>query len=174
MAATPEVVLISTPDETTSQSLKTTLHQKWPVKTAGSTERTRACLDDSIAVFVLDEAFLDPLGDILATRGGDAASFQILWLGNANTPFAQRADGVLDPDRIDSRAQAVVERLQQRARYDRLLTRFYELARERGHNAATTDTVDSDLESELDSLKRQLDELAADLEDEDVFEIALR
>ncbi|WP_135662442.1 hypothetical protein [Halorhabdus rudnickae] len=175
MPSTQDAVLVASPEEKRRLSITSILRDHWPVRIATTLDSALDSLDASIAVTVIDESMEGPPSDLFVARASDELSFQILWLGSSDGSVAGRADAVLDLDRIEDASRKIVERLQRRARYDRLLTRFYELARrhERNDEKATADGEPTATDAELDSLKRELDAVVAELDDEDAFEVAL-
>ncbi|WP_136688100.1 hypothetical protein [Halorhabdus amylolytica] len=175
MASTQDAVLVASPEEEQRLSITSVLRDHWPVRIATTLDGALDSLDDSIAVTVIDESIEGAPSDLFAARLENELSFQILWLGASEGPFADRAEAVLDPARVEDQSLTIVDRLQRRARYDRLLTRFYELARRRGRDdeESTAEGKPAATDAELDSLKRELDEIVAELDDEDAFEVAL-
>ena len=175
MASTQDAVLVASPEEERRLSITSVLRDHWPVRIATTLDGALDSLDESIAVIVIDESIEEAPSDLFAARLEDERSFQILWLGTSDGPFVDRAEAVLDPARVEDQSLTIVDRLQRRARYDRLLTRFYELARVRGRDEekATAEGKPVATDVELDSLKRELDEIVAELDDEDAFEVAL-
>jgi len=174
MVPTQDVVLVASPAEETRGSIASPLRDRWPVRTAPTLAAALDSLDESIAVVVLDD-FDGSSRDLFRTRTDADLSFQVLWLGDPDAPTADYADAVVPSDRIERVAGSTVERLQLRARYDRLLTRFYELAHRRGEpeGESTGEGGRVRTDAELAALKRTLDDLVAELDDEDAFEVAL-
>lgn len=167
MVPTQDAVLVVAPDEGTQSSVTSALRDHWPVRTATTAPAGRESLDESVAVVVLVDALEDPTA-LLGTTPERLGAVQVLWIGDPDASIEEAVDATVDPERIADRSRHVVDRLQRRARYDRLLTRFYELARARESDEGATPS-----DAEMNSLKRELDELVADLDDEDAFEIAL-
>jgi len=96
---------------------------------------------------------------------------QVLQLGTSMDPNAGRADAVLTHAAETDTICSTVDRLQRRARYNRLLSRFYSLSRARSERASENGTDQS--AQEIADIKCELDELAAALDDEDLFDAAL-
>mgnify|MGYP000580873270 CR=1 FL=1 len=167
MTAAPDVVLVSSSDENQRRLITNALRDRLPVRTATGAESTVASLDASIAVVVIDGATVDLSVDALDTDD-ERTFYQILWLDSSGAAPTERADAVFDRAVSRETIWTTVERLQLRARYDRLLTTFYELAAAEER----TDTV-HDREQKLDAVKDQLDRVAARLDDRDAFDIAL-
>jgi len=167
-----QAVLVSSPDEDVVSSLTATLRDRWPTRTATSPDETTRSLDENVTVVVFDTAFegvsLDDLAAMTAEQSPDA---QVLQLGTSMDPNAGRADAVLTHAAETDTICSTVDRLQRRARYNRLLSRFYSLSRARSERASENETDQST--QEIADIKCELDELAAALDDEDLFDAAL-
>lgn len=172
MVATQDVVLVSSADEKRRRSITSALRARWPVRTASDSRAIDASLDASIGVVVIDSDTLDRAATALQAGDAERTFYQVLCLGHSNHSLREQADAVLDSDVSREPLQTAVERLQARARYDRLLTTFYELASvEDGLDGASKRA--SAREEELVAVKRELDEVAAQLDDADAFDVAL-
>jgi|GEM_PF-3153201 len=171
MTAAPDVVLVSSSDEKQRRLITNALRDRLPVRTATGAETTVASLDDSIAVVAVDATTVDLSAGALDTD--DKRTFyQVLWLDSAAETTVEQVDAVLDRDASGEAIRTTVERLQLRARYDWLLTTFYELAAV-GESTDTASDTARDREQELEAIKRELDRVAAQLDDSDAFDIAL-
>lgn len=167
-----QAVLVSSPDEDVVSSLTATLRDHWPVRTATTAQETETSLDESVTVVVFEPAFeslsLDDLATVVETSSPDA---QLLQYGASADPTAETADAVLTQVDETEPIRSTVERLQRRVRYLRLLSRFYALARSQSQRDTADQTEEQS--TELAEIKRELDELAAELDDEDLFDVAL-
>lgn len=171
MTAAPDVVLVSSSDEKQRRLITNALRDRLPVRTATGAETTVASLDASIAVVAVDATTVDLSAGALDTD--DKRTFyQVLWLDSSAETTVEQVDTVLDRDASGEAVRTAVERLQLRARYDWLLTTFYELAAAEDSTAPASDT-EHDREQELEAIKRELDRVAAQLDDSDAFDIAL-
>ncbi|MFB6129096.1 MAG: hypothetical protein ABEJ47_04960 [Halorhabdus sp.] len=171
-----EVVLLSSPDEDLLSSLTTALRDRWPVRTATTSQETETSLDDTVAVVILDAMLSLSSADLAAMIDEESSHAQILRFGGSDDPVTGIVDAAIPRNVDEDTVRVTVERLQTRARYDRLLSQFYSLARSRGELAEETATSETKLDGstrDLDELKRELDEVATRLDDEDAFDVAL-
>lgn len=167
-----QAVLVSSPDADVVASLAATLRDHWPVRTATTARKTETSLDDTVTVVVFDPAFDSlSLDDLTAMVNEGSPDAQLLQFGTSPDRQAGGADAVLPDAADEERLRSTVGRLQRRARYSRLLSRFYSIARSRSDG--TTPETSDDPSRELSDIKRELDELAAELDDEDLFDVAL-
>ncbi|MFW6017614.1 MAG: hypothetical protein ACOCPX_02200 [Halapricum sp.] len=171
MTAVPDVVLVSSSDEKLRRLITDGLRDHFPVRTATDAETTTTSLDTDIAVVVIDAATVDLSVDSLDTDE-KRTFYQLLWLTDDTETGAEQADAVRDRDAPSEAVRTTVERLQLRARYDRLLTTFYERA---AGEDGTGDASDPERSREhaLRAIKRELDRVAAQLDDSDAFDVAL-
>ncbi|MFB6201546.1 MAG: hypothetical protein ABEI98_06015 [Halorhabdus sp.] len=170
MVPTQDAVVVASPREDVQSSITSVLRDHWPVRTATTVDRAIDSLDDAVSVLVIDQAFGDGLSACF-DRLDDDRFLQVLVLKRVDAPAVERADAISDSDRLDGHVRETVARLNRRARYDRLLTRFYELARTRAGDERSDRSAPT--ETELATLKRELDDLVARLDDHDAFEMAL-
>ncbi|WEL21993.1 Rec domain [Halorhabdus sp. BNX81] len=169
--APTQAVLVSAPDEAVS-SLIAPLRDRWSTRTATTPAETKTSLDERVAVVIIDPAVeslsIDDLATMINDRVPDA---QILQFGQSNDPSAGTADAVLTRGADEETLCSTVDRLQRRARYKRLLSRFYAKSRSRGEQPPEEQTDEGALK--IADLKSELDEVAAELDDEDLFDAAL-
>jgi len=124
-----QAVLVSSPDEDVVSSLTATLRDRWPTRTATSPDETTRSLDENVTVVVFDTAFAGlSLDDLAAMTTEQSPDAQVLQLGTSMDPNAGRADAVLTHAVETDTICSTVDRLQRRARYNRLLSRFYSLS----------------------------------------------
>jgi len=167
-----QAVLVSSRDEDVVTSLTNTLRDQWPVRTATTPKETRTSLDDSVAVVIFDPRLASlSLADLATMIDEQSPHTQILRLGRNDEAVAGLADAVIARGAEPDTVRSSVDRLQRRARYDKLLSRFYSLARAQSERATGDET--GDLTQELEALKYELDEIAAGLDDEDLFDVAV-
>ncbi|WP_181687239.1 hypothetical protein [Halorhabdus salina] len=174
MAAPPDVVLVYVPDKTKRRSITTALRDRWSVRTAASLDAATTSLDETIAVVVVGGDDSTAIEHALTNSPNECDHIQVLWLGSNEADIAASAVKVLAEDVTAAELQQTVARLHQRARYNRLLTTCYELSRARSEAKADglSDAVDTH-DQTLESVQRELDDLAADIDDIDAFDVAL-
>lgn len=176
-SATNDVILVCVADDDLRHSVTQSLRDEWPVRTAHDEAEADNSLDEAVAVVVLD--LTDDAFDVdrtLERRKEGGLSFETAALVDIspNRLMGKRFEGyVRKPPSMDV-LQATVDRLQRRARYDRLLQRYYTLSNE---YASVIDDGHPDelaqLQDRLVGLRDRLDAVADDLNDVDAFDVAL-
>ncbi|QGN06943.1 hypothetical protein Hrd1104_06300 [Halorhabdus sp. CBA1104] len=174
MAAPPDVVLVYAPDETKRRSITTALRDRWSVRTATTPEAAASSLDETIAVVVGTDG--TSIEDPRTNSPSECDHIQLLWLASSEAEVPASGGNVLADDVSADALRQTVARLHRRARYDRLLTTCYELSRARSEAKADESASAEDIaagDRELESVQRDLDELTAELNDVEAFDVAL-
>lgn len=172
--STRDVVLVSVADADRSRRITATLREEWPVRTAHGERELTASLDQDVAVLVVDGVETDLLDAALRHREEQDLSFEVAGLVAADAAADDRLDARLEIPVATSDLRETVERLHRRARYDRLLDRYYGLAERYADLSDGGDAEDCvRVQSRLADLRDRIDRLACDLDDADAFDVAL-
>lgn len=174
VTSTRDVVLVSVADADRSRRITAALREEWPVRTAHGERELTASLDQDVAVLVVDGAeATDELDAAIRHRDEQDLSFEVAGLVAADAAADDRLDACLEMPVATPDLRETVERLHRRARYDRLLDRYYGLAE---RYADLSDGGDSEdrvrVQSRLADLRERIDRLARDLDDADAFDVA--
>ncbi len=189
-----DVILICTGEDALRRRLLATLRREYPARTADDPAEAVDGYDRAVSVLVVDHDHAARTLDELDRRvldDGDASEATAeggAGADDASGPpevlaLARRGGSPADPRITDTLHRPIDEeelrravgRLRRRARYDRLLRRYYATAEEYAA-AATRDEPDSErlgrLRDRLGETRAELDELAAELDYVDAFEVA--
>ncbi|WP_225333280.1 DNA-binding response regulator [Halomicrobium urmianum] len=174
VTSTSDVVLVSVADPDRSRRITAALREEWPVRTARDEREQSASLDRDVSVLVVGGVETDTLDAALRHRDEQGLHFEVAGLVAADAAADDRLDARLETPVAAPDLRETVERLHRRARYDRLLDRYYGLAE---HYADLSDGGDAAdrvrVQSRLADLRERIDRLACDLDDADAFDVAL-
>jgi CheY-like chemotaxis protein len=171
-ATAGQVVLVADGDQAVTDEIADALRDGYVVRTAAGGEELLATLDDDLSVALLDPT-LPATGGALDRLVADADCRVAAVVTDSHDAVDERFDGCVRKPVSRSALRATVDRLCRCVSYRDALDRYFDLAR----TLAGLDEDDPQrdrLAERLDALEAELDETAAPLDSNDVYDAALR